>query len=305
MLIKTKWISLGLSLAFSFALSGFASAQDFQTQSIYGKDNRQDYFEVPSSPLKRASESTVALFDSTSIYHYGSTQQVYLPTLSLKYSHNVCETERFRDQPTGAFCSGFLVSENLVITAGHCIETQEECLGTRLVFGYRLNSALVGGRVVPESEVYSCKTLIHREQSVFGEDWALIKLDRDVSNHSPLALQKTPVLSGSLVAAVGHPSGLPLKITTDGKVRENYRGKFFTASLDTFGGNSGSAVFNQSTGQVVGILVRGAKDYVLDRDKGCNVSKTYGEGGIFGGEAVTRVSAFLPTLEAAKAQNYR
>ena len=45
---------------------------------------------------------------------------------------------------------------------------------------------------------------------------------------------------------------------------------FFSANLDTYGGNSGSAVFNAVNGQIEGILVRGATDYVSRG--GCRVS---------------------------------
>ena len=36
---------------------------------------------------------------------------------------------------------------------------------------------------------------------------------------------------------------------------------FFSANLDTFGGNSGSPVFQAGTSTVAGLLVRGAPDY--------------------------------------------
>jgi hypothetical protein len=37
---------------------------------------------------------------------------------------------------------------------------------------------------------------------------------------------------------------------------------YFRANLDTYGGNSGSAVFDANTGVVEGILVRGENDFV-------------------------------------------
>ena len=62
----------------------------------------------------------------------------------------------------------------------------------------------------------------------------------------------------SLIVA-GYPSGLPLKIDDGGRVRDPRSGTtdFFIANLDTFGGNSGSGVYDAATKQLVGILVRG------------------------------------------------
>ena len=44
---------------------------------------------------------------------------------------------------------------------------------------------------------------------------------------------------------------------------------YFVANTDTFGGNSGSGVFDLSTLQQVGILVRGETDYVASGS--CNI----------------------------------
>ena len=40
----------------------------------------------------------------------------------------------------------------------------------------------------------------------------------------------------------------------------------FMTNLDTFGGNSGSPVYNAKTHKVEGILVRGERDYVPNED---------------------------------------
>ena len=82
---------------------------------------------------------------------------------------------------------------------------------------------------------------------------------------------------------IGHPSGLPTKISDGAIVRENANKVFFQSTLDTFGGNSGSAVFDAKTGLVEGILVRGERDYVQDpvmncsRPKVCKVTECRGE----------------------------
>ena len=68
----------------------------------------------------------------------------------------------------------------------------------------------------------------------------------------------------------------------------------FTANLDTYGGNSGSPVFNSETHEVEGILVRGDTDFVpLGK---CMVSAVCPTNGCIG-EDCTRVSEFLDHLE--------
>ena len=58
---------------------------------------------------------------------------------------------------------------------------------------------------------------------------------------------------------MGHPSGLPLKVTAGATVRSHKR-DFYVANLDSFEGNSGSPVFNENY-EVAGILVRGEVDF--------------------------------------------
>ena len=81
---------------------------------------------------------------------------------------------------------------------------------------------------------------------------------------------------------------MPTKIADGANVR-NLQGKFFQANLDTYGGNSGSAVFNVETGEVEGILVRGETDYVFNSALGCQVSNLCAADGCRG-EDVTYIS---------------
>ena len=97
------------------------------------------------------------------------------------------------------------------------------------------------------------------------------------------------------LVVIGHPSGLPTKIA-DGMVRNNESEYYFVTNLDTFGGNSGSAVFNTDTGVVEGILVR-EQDYVWD-SRGCRVPKVCDENECRG-EDVTRITVVSDLINKA------
>ena len=127
-------------------------------------------------------------------------------------------------------------------------------------------------------------------------DYALIKLDRKVTGRNPLPIERTFKLNeGDKIFTIGHPSGLPVKIAGGAKIRDNSPENFYLTDLDTFGGNSGSAVFSQKTGRIIGILVRGGADFVDDSEKGCRkqkrVSQDYGKG-----EAVNRLDPLLSSI---------
>ncbi len=281
-------------------------------KSIYGDDNRLDYFEA-SPAMRQLADSVVSLWPSKQVeFELGEYK---LATIGFGEALNLCPGEKFREQPIGAFCSGTLVGEDIVMTAGHCITDEAKCADTSFVFGFNIDKE--GGEArtsAAAKDIYGCKRIIKRDldkryPGIFGTvlaiikvllnkagpDYALVQLDRKVTGRAPLAVNRNKDLKeGSQVFVIGHPVGLPVKIAGDAKVRDAGHRAWFSTDLDTFGGNSGSAVFNASTNKIEGILVRGGTDFV-DSPAGCKVQLRVGqnEGR---GEAVTKVSALQKHL---------
>jgi V8-like Glu-specific endopeptidase len=120
---------------------------------------------------------------------------------------------------------------------------------------------------VDQNNLYKCKKVVF---ATLGgdEDYAIIQLDRKVVGRKPLKLRKSGVIKTSQsLFVMGHPSGLPQKYADGAKVFD-HKGAFFSTNLDTFGGNSGSPVFNAENYEVEGILVRGNTDYVVRTHNG-------------------------------------
>ena len=69
------------------------------------------------------------------------------------------------------------------------------------------------------------------------------------------------------------------------------------ANLDTYGGNSGSPVFNAQNNKVEGILVRGETDFVSNGQ--CNVSLVCPSTGCRG-EDVTRATVWSAKVPKAR-----
>jgi V8-like Glu-specific endopeptidase len=267
---------------------------------IYGDDNRLDLYQVQDQHLLSLADSTVALVFMTDITTNGSTATLSTTPFRTSFRYPLCETERFAEQDTVAFCSGFLVAPNIVLTAGHCVQNQgnpnSDCNTTRFVFGFNVPTEGYRPLQISTSEIYSCKHLIKYKQDSSGADFSVVELDRPVTNHRPLKMRLTgdPAVNDELTV-IGHPSGLPVKVA-GGAILRSLNNGFIRASLDTYGGNSGSAVFNSSTYEVEGILVRGEIDFVL-KDNKCMESKVCGQNDCRG-EDVTRISEVLPFLPA-------
>lgn len=269
-------------LTLSFSISSFAQ-DSWIDKVIYGVDDRKDIYESSNEMYKQLASSTAAMIsDSLLIPQEGNTMLVKSATLE---QEGICSDARFAKQTAGASCSGFLVGDQYLVTAGHCIQDIDDCKKFSWVFGYSNMTEEKLTQIIPNSEVYKCEKIVSRtlDRST-GNDFALVKLDRSVSDHVPLKFRtagKTPDTANLVV--IGHPSGLPTKIADGATVRSNTNKYYFQATLDTFGGNSGSAVLDSTTGIVEGILVRGETDYVNDpvqncyRPKVCKVTECRGE----------------------------
>ncbi|HXH32242.1 MAG TPA: serine protease [Bacteriovoracaceae bacterium] len=251
------------------------SAQVFATEKgvdvIYGEDNRLDVFESRNSAFVELSKSTAAMIAKENLKPSGSEIEITAKTL---VDRGVCEKERFSKQIFAANCSGFLIAEDILVTAGHCIKTEADCkAGSKWVFDYKVDSSDQRNVTIPASSVYSCSKILSRSLDMSTkDDYAVIRLDRK-TDRRPLSFRRSGKVSpGTNLVIIGHPTGLPTKIADGAKVR-SLAPKFFVANLDSYGGNSGSAVFNVNTSEVEGILVRGEADYVPDAALGCKVSK--------------------------------
>jgi len=277
----------------------FTDLGEKQSEVVYGTDNRQDVYAHTDATLRlRAQQATVALMNPSG-FNATNPNNVTFPGSNLGTAYNLCTTERFRDDPTGAFCSGTLIDDDLVLTAGHCVTSAAACADTRFVFNYYRPAA---GTLQPvtTADIFSCTAIVARQQAtVNGQnlDYAVLRLDRPATPRftpAPVRTANTALTVGQNVAVIGSGSGIPFKIDSGGTVRDTRSGTldYFIATTDTFGGNSGSGVYETSGYTVAGILVRGETDYV--NSGSCRVVNVCSETGCRG-EDITYV---YPALRA-------
>lgn len=249
--------------------SSFAAQKNIKV--IYGDDNRVDVYASTNSMHVELANSTAAMVSKDSI-SYDQDDNILLKGTSLE-GRGMCSSERFAKQPTVASCSGFLVGEDLLVTAGHCIKSAADCEKYKWVFDYKVEHENQQTVTVPQTSVYNCKEVVNTVLDKLSmDDFALIRLERKVTDRRILEYRRGgKIRKNTPLVVIGHPTGLPAKIADGANVRK-LKGKYFSANLDTYGGNSGSAVFNAQTGVVEGILVRGDRDYVYNRARGCQES---------------------------------
>ena len=253
---------LGLTLLLSLAA---CATQDqvgaARAPVVYDVDDRVEPYESSSASLRALAESAIA--GQVSTYDLDQSDPAHVRVTSattLGEAAQLCTGERFADQITAASCSGTLIDNRHILTAGHCIASARNCAGTDAwVLGLRYESPGVLAPLTSD-DVYTCSRVVVRTMDG-TVDYAVIELDRDVVGHTPAAFAGpvAPLATGTALTLIGHPDGIPIKIASNGAVISSGP-RTFTASVDAFAGNSGSGVFND-LGQLVGVLDSGAMDY--------------------------------------------
>lgn len=264
---------------------------------IYGNDDRQEVYEATAAHqlLAQSTAILISKFEMTreaskpglvqlnqntlknwleSSLNNKSGKKLFSPEVEKAGAAGIsfCEGTRFVDQPNPGMCSGFLIAPDLIVTAGHCVEMDDFCEDFKWVFDFNVDKTTQKAGVdVKEENIYSCKKVVsHSLNGMLGMDFGVVQLTRPVVGRKPLEIRSnTKIADKEELLVIGGPSGLPTKVAPGAAVRTNNHPNFFVANLDTFQGNSGSAVFNSATGVVEGILVRGEEDYVPNYQKMC------------------------------------
>jgi V8-like Glu-specific endopeptidase len=264
----------------------------YRQKALYGEDRRRDFYEI-QDPIQLAVVNSVGALVKPN--HYIETPDgVELVGKSLGLEKKLCSGQNYETQPVVSYCTAFVVGQDLIATAGHCVPADLKSI--RLVFGYRTVRPYENDihviKVIPKTQVYKVVDIVKCKYDGWDKenaqcigngkggrtpDYAVLRVDRPIRDHQALPLDTSRgVAVQQELYVVGYPLGLPTKLADQGVVREVSDEGYFVSNLDTFAGNSGSPVLLSGSLMVEGILVRGENDFLYQGT--CQVALVCPEG---------------------------
>ncbi|PHQ28392.1 trypsin-like peptidase domain-containing protein [Leeuwenhoekiella nanhaiensis] len=234
------------------------------SRGVFGPDDRKEAQDaVGYQDFVRA---TAVMVDKRSIqnniaYSYSLEERLSYMFETEKFDDNV----QFLDQPALANCTGFLIAPDILVTAGHCIQTMEDAEPYVWVFDYtsdkQFNTTTHAIPLDPNNIYEVAEVLSAKLDDATDDDYAILRLKRK-SDRRPYRFRTSGSIAvGTGVNTIGSPTGLPLKFAENAEVVDASPSNWFKSDIDSFPGNSGGPVFDDY-GWIEGILVRGAVTYL-------------------------------------------
>jgi V8-like Glu-specific endopeptidase len=275
-----------------------------EAKRIFGRDDRMDWCDIRNEKVKRNSACVVGICHREDLV---DNQDGFSNLKVRPYAESTLLSRdmRFLSQPvsTGNFYNGFIVTRDIVATAGHCINQETEVKNLRFVFGYKMRHTEVPEIRIPNENIYHGLEFIDGKYKKEGADWAFVRLDREVIGQEIAVFprEKRRIPDGQSVYVMGHPRGLPLKYAPKANVCKdgNNNPVYFEANLDTLMGNSGSPVFNSDTHEIEGILVSTPEDYIYQSGSGYIIANGLDDCSE-GGARVIRFTEFFDKINELK-----
>ncbi len=203
-----------------------------------------------TGPQEANANATVTLIHSDNLVRNGSNYSYKANSLK---DLGFCSDQLLIYQPAPGDCSGVLISENVILTAGHCVETDDQCRNsTHFIFDFENELVMSDNTeitkspsILPRENVYKCVEILAQEFEG-SSDVAFLRLDRKVEGRTPVRWRRSGEISrNESVYLISSPLGLPLKIS-EGLTTDVPRSEA-SPIMSTYAavmGSSGGPVFN-------------------------------------------------------------
>lgn len=258
--LTLPWIVLGCSTG-TLPLE----MESLDSAVIYGSDSRVEALDFHDVALVGLITGAVgAVIPRHHLEPHADGWRLVGPTLAEEVG--LCEDEPFGEQLRVSICTATLVAPKMIVTAGHCWSSDRDLAFVR---GFVLNDKFP---TIPYEDVFDIdEPLVVLDGTMSGsteEDIAFAEIASDAAPPTVRLTSTKHLAVGDSLLVVGTSEGVPMKVDDGAKVHSADDANFFEMTSDTFEGGSGSPVLS-SGGELLGILIAGAPDYVWREREHC------------------------------------
>ncbi|MBU0983993.1 MAG: serine protease, partial [candidate division Zixibacteria bacterium] len=192
---------------------GYVPSDDASTRVIYGDDDRREPYDITDPQLLKLVQAAVVVVSTSEISDNGNgTFNLSTSAWTTQGGLPLCAGEPFAGQAQIGFCSGFLVGEDIIVTAGHCVDASD-CGSVAFIFGFQQIDAVTGPQTtISADNVYFCDGIIN-QQLAGDNDHSVVRLDRAVVGRTPIPVRRSGLVdNGDSLVVVGHGIVLPMKV---------------------------------------------------------------------------------------------
>lgn len=248
------------------------------------RDTHFESFEFPSSWLDER-DAVVALVPTTRLARDANSKvwRARGPMIG-----KIDPDNRFANQVSIADCTGFLIGQDILITAARCIPEEKDAaagfLKKNLVlrtFQYYSTTEADAPQYRPsvlDSEVITMKEVLFRGQEHGEDNFAVIRLEKKFELVRPVKLKRGyDVRFGNKVTTISHPHGLAKKGDFDAILSQEPDPKTQLFPISTAHGHSyGEPIFDPNSHGVIGLVVSDSiaiqSDAVIERLRDLDIS---------------------------------
>ena len=264
------------------AIQQKAVALDVQ-ELIFGPDNRVELYNAPASMQKNAIKAA-ALMRIERIKRKGSRADFEISPSGKYVEHQgtpLCDEEPFKGQDQAAFATAVAIEDHLLITPEHVLDGDSVKEDYRIVYGFWYESPQANHLEV--LDMYTIKEIRPAANSKLDLSF-LITHEPIRSEYISTKFRNQMPKIGERLYCAGYPGTkvdddrledrIPLKVVTDGSVKNHLSNGKFEADLDIFRGNSGSPVYSKSKHELAGMVLSAFPKHFQMTAGGCFISCT-------------------------------
>ncbi|MCP4218170.1 MAG: helix-turn-helix domain-containing protein, partial [bacterium] len=218
-------------------------------------DDLLEFYRLTEVPIIREhARSVAAIFMKEDITPGGGDfNNLRVKPYGQTFNLNVSEPYLHQPIAAGRMGTGVLVADDVVVTAAH-IADEINVSQLRFAFDFVMSDEHSPVTEFPDDSIYSGVEILGRAHNPYA-DWALVKLDRNVSGRSAVPVSSKNVYYEQPIALLANPCGLPLKYATGFRISE-VTPRCFKSVLNLYGGSNGSPVFCAESNELIGIVSR-------------------------------------------------